>query len=64
MNKQVKADGVANEINEMGGQAISIPGDITAASFPEKLVKEAVAAFGHQLPAPPQVPSHAEDAVE
>ncbi|KAI8967640.1 hypothetical protein BDF20DRAFT_900410 [Mycotypha africana] len=41
-----KSDQVAADINAAGGKAISIPGDVLDASFPERLVEETVKAFG------------------
>ncbi len=35
----------ANEIKNKGGEAIAVPGDITAKGFPEKLIESAVEAF-------------------
>ncbi len=40
------SDAVAKEITEAGGQAISVPGDITDPSFPDALAKAAVDAYG------------------
>jgi 3-oxoacyl-[acyl-carrier protein] reductase len=40
---------VVNEIKKMGGQAISVNGDICAEDFPRRLIKEAVAAFGPDI---------------
>jgi NAD(P)-dependent dehydrogenase (short-subunit alcohol dehydrogenase family) len=42
----VKAEGVAKAINESGGSAISVAGDILDANYLKRLVKEA-AAFGN-----------------
>ncbi|KAI7861775.1 hypothetical protein BDF14DRAFT_1864450 [Spinellus fusiger] len=41
-----KSDQVAADINAAGGKAISIPGDITDAAFPDALVQGTVKAFG------------------
>jgi len=41
-----KSDRVAREIKEAGGVAISVPGDVTDLSFPEKLVQATIQAFG------------------
>ncbi|ORX57648.1 NAD(P)-binding protein [Hesseltinella vesiculosa] len=41
-----KSDQVAADINAAGGKAISIPGDVLDAAFPEKLVEGTVSAFG------------------
>jgi len=41
-----KSDGVAAGINADGGSAVSFPGDITQADFPEKLVAFAIEKFG------------------
>jgi 3-oxoacyl-[acyl-carrier protein] reductase len=41
-----KAKKVVDEIRSKGGEAIAVVGDITDPSFPEKLVKETISAFG------------------
>ncbi|KAK9811547.1 hypothetical protein WJX72_005721 [[Myrmecia] bisecta] len=41
-----KADQVTQDICRSGGRAIAVAGDVTAADFPERVVKQAVAAFG------------------
>jgi len=41
-----KSNAVAEEIKRSGGQVISVPGDITDASFPDALLKATVDAFG------------------
>lgn len=41
-----RAEEVAKEITSMGGKAIAYPGDITADSFPDGIVKATIAAFG------------------
>jgi len=43
---KAKSDGVAASINESGGRAISVPGDVTDPKYPELLVSAAVKAFG------------------
>jgi 3-oxoacyl-[acyl-carrier protein] reductase len=40
------AEETAQAIREGGGEAISVPGDVTAAAFPDKIVKAAIDAFG------------------
>ena len=40
---------VVEEIIKMGGQAISVVGDITAEGYPERLVRETVEAFGGDI---------------
>jgi len=40
-----KSDAVAAAINQAGGKAISVPGDVTDPAFPDKIVKATVAAF-------------------
>jgi len=42
----VKSDNVAKNINQNGGKAISVPGDVTDPSFPEKLIQSTIKAFG------------------
>lgn len=37
-----KSDKVAKEINESGGDAISVPGDVTDPQFPEKLINATI----------------------
>lgn len=37
-----KADAVANEIKQAGGQAIAVGGDVTADDFPKKLVSKTI----------------------
>jgi len=41
-----KSTAVAEDIKKNGGTAISIPGDITDPAFPDRLIKETIAAFG------------------
>jgi len=41
-----KAKSVVDAIESAGGQAIAVPGDVTDAAYPEKLIKETIAAFG------------------
>jgi 3-oxoacyl-[acyl-carrier protein] reductase len=41
-----KANAVAESINADGGTAISVPGDITSKTFPQKLIDETIKAFG------------------
>jgi len=41
-----KSDAVVGEIKSTGGEAVSIPGDVTDIAFPEKLIKETIRAFG------------------
>jgi 3-oxoacyl-[acyl-carrier protein] reductase len=41
-----KSNRVAEAIRRNGGSAISVPGDITNPTFPEKLVEETIKAFG------------------
>lgn len=41
-----KSDAVASAIKNNGGQAISVPGDVTDKKFPEKLIKATIEAFG------------------
>ncbi|KAI8379367.1 uncharacterized protein BYT42DRAFT_568521 [Radiomyces spectabilis] len=41
-----KSDQVAADINAAGGKAISVPGDVLSADFPERLVEETVKNFG------------------
>jgi len=41
-----KSNGIAEEIRRDGGQAISVPGDVTDAAVPDKLLKSAVESFG------------------
>lgn len=43
------ADETVAEIKKLGGEAIAVVGDITAAGAPEKLVKAAVDAFGPNI---------------
>jgi len=40
------AQDVVNQIEQAGGQAISVPGDVTDPAFPEALTKAAVDAYG------------------
>lgn len=40
------AEDVVNEIKDAGGEAISIPGDVTAKEFPEQLFRTAVDTYG------------------
>lgn len=37
-----KAERVAADINAAGGKAIAVPGDITDAAFPDRLIKSTV----------------------
>lgn len=41
-----KAEAVVNEIRRAGGQAIAVPGDVTAPEYPDKLLQETIKAFG------------------
>lgn len=41
-----KANAVVEAIKNAGGQAISVPGDVTDPAYPDKLIKETIAAFG------------------
>ncbi|RUP52462.1 hypothetical protein BC936DRAFT_145219 [Jimgerdemannia flammicorona] len=41
-----KSDAVAADINAAGGKAISVPGDVLDASFPDRLINETIKAFG------------------
>jgi len=41
-----KSNDIANEIKKEGGQAISVPGDVTDPAFPERIIKETLSAFG------------------
>jgi 3-oxoacyl-[acyl-carrier protein] reductase len=41
-----KSDKVAKEIKDAGGQAISVPGDVTKEDFPERIMKATIDAFG------------------
>jgi 3-oxoacyl-[acyl-carrier protein] reductase len=41
-----KSDKVAAEINESGGDAISVPGDVTDLQFPEKLIVATIQKYG------------------
>ncbi|KWU43852.1 NAD(P)-binding protein [Rhodotorula sp. JG-1b] len=43
---EAKADAVAQEIKQAGGQAIAVGGDVTAEDFPKKLVSKTIDAFG------------------
>jgi len=40
------ANAVVAEIEQVGGEAIAVPGDVTAPDFPEELLKAAVEAYG------------------
>ncbi len=40
------AEAVVKEITDAGGAAIAVPGDVTDAAFPEKIVAAAIAAYG------------------
>jgi len=40
---------VVAEIKSMGGQAISVVGDVTAEGYPERLIRETVEAFGPDI---------------
>jgi 3-oxoacyl-[acyl-carrier protein] reductase len=42
----VKSDKVAADINAAGGRAISVPGDVTDAKWPELVVSKTIQAFG------------------
>jgi 3-oxoacyl-[acyl-carrier protein] reductase len=42
----VKANAVVSAIKSAGGQAIAVPGDVTDAAYPDKLIKETINAFG------------------
>lgn len=42
----VKSDKVAADICAAGGKAISVPGDVTDAKWPELVVKKTIEAFG------------------
>jgi 3-oxoacyl-[acyl-carrier protein] reductase len=44
-NKTAKSQNVAKEINDNGGQALAVPGDMLSDQYVEDLVKKA-AAFG------------------
>jgi hypothetical protein len=37
-----KAERVAADINAAGGKAIAVPGDITDAAFPDRLIKSTI----------------------
>jgi 3-oxoacyl-[acyl-carrier protein] reductase len=37
-----RAEGVVSEIRKAGGQAISVPGDVTAPEYPDKLLQETI----------------------
>lgn len=41
-----KSDQVASDIRDAGGEAISVPGDVTAQDFPQKIVKAAIDKWG------------------
>jgi len=41
-----KSDRVAKEIKDAGGEAISVPGDVTDPAFPENVVNATIKAFG------------------
>jgi len=41
-----KSDAIAAEIKASGGQAISVPGDVTDPKFPAKIVGETIKAYG------------------
>jgi len=41
-----KSDAVAKEIKDAGGEAISVPGDVTDPAFPNKLIEATIKAFG------------------
>lgn len=41
-----KSTAVADEITRAGGVAISVPGDVTAPEFPDRLIKSTISAFG------------------
>ncbi|KAJ3105990.1 hypothetical protein HDU97_007174 [Phlyctochytrium planicorne] len=41
-----KAQAVASEITSLNGKAIAVQGDVTDPSYPDRLVKETVSAFG------------------
>lgn len=41
-----KAEAVVTAINEAGGRAIAVPGDVTDPKYPELLISETVKAFG------------------
>jgi len=41
-----KSDAVANEIKASGGQAISVPGDVTDPKFPAKIIQETIKVYG------------------
>jgi len=41
-----KSGAVADAINASGGQAISVPGDVTDAKFPDRIIKATIDAFG------------------
>jgi 3-oxoacyl-[acyl-carrier protein] reductase len=43
---KAKSDHVADTIKAKGGQAISVPGDVTDPSFPDYLMKQTIEAFG------------------
>jgi 3-oxoacyl-[acyl-carrier protein] reductase len=43
---QKKSKAVADAINAAGGQAISVPGDVTDKKFPQRLIDETIKAFG------------------
>jgi len=43
---KAKSDKVADTIKAKGGQAISVPGDVTDPAFPEHLMKQTIDAFG------------------
>lgn len=41
-----KSNGVAKQIKDLGGEALSVPGDVTDPAFPDKIVSETIKAFG------------------
>eukprot|EP00455_Lapot_gusevi_P054379 TRINITY_DN86_c0_g3_i1.p1 TRINITY_DN86_c0_g3~~TRINITY_DN86_c0_g3_i1.p1 ORF type:complete len:326 (-),score=140.46 TRINITY_DN86_c0_g3_i1:37-960(-) len=41
-----KSNAVAKEINEAGGSALSVAGDVTDPAFPQKIIKATVSKFG------------------
>lgn len=46
---EAPAAGVVAEIKGMGGQAVAVVGDVTAEGYPERLIKETVAAYGPDI---------------